>query len=176
MCFAASPDKMRSPLQTSLRSLQAVRNSRSLEGDDCQPPDQSPYPPPGLDPFAHIKKENYNNDTITALLAFDQFKIIIITVSQVCILPPEQAQAAALHHFPRHLRTPAACWTRWETRRSGPRPWRGCRGLTLSAPAGSLSLLRDTVTGVFLPHLTGPSPQLGPDMHHPFSAERLHNL
>ncbi|XP_047463223.1 SLAIN motif-containing protein-like isoform X2 [Mugil cephalus] len=46
----ASPNKTRPPLQTSLRSLQAVRNSRSLEGDDCQPPDQSIYPPPGVSP------------------------------------------------------------------------------------------------------------------------------
>ncbi|XP_050934758.1 SLAIN motif-containing protein-like [Lates calcarifer] len=37
---ATSPGRTRSPLRTSLRSLQAVRNSRSLETDDCHPADQ----------------------------------------------------------------------------------------------------------------------------------------
>ncbi|KAI3373567.1 hypothetical protein L3Q82_022157 [Scortum barcoo] len=44
----ASPGSTRSPLRTSLRSLQAVRNSRSLEIDDSCPADsQITYPPPG---------------------------------------------------------------------------------------------------------------------------------
>ncbi|XP_051793174.1 SLAIN motif-containing protein-like isoform X1 [Acanthochromis polyacanthus] len=43
----ASPGRMRSPLRTSLRSLQAVRNSRSLETDDCQAADQITHPPTG---------------------------------------------------------------------------------------------------------------------------------
>ncbi|XP_035522795.1 SLAIN motif-containing protein-like [Morone saxatilis] len=43
---ATSPARPRSPLRTSLRSLQAVRNSRSLETEDYQPADsQIPYPP-----------------------------------------------------------------------------------------------------------------------------------
>ncbi|XP_008425843.1 SLAIN motif-containing protein-like [Poecilia reticulata] len=42
----ASPGRMRSPLQTSLRSLQAVRNSRSLEVDVSQPAGQSDRHPP----------------------------------------------------------------------------------------------------------------------------------
>ncbi|XP_054899988.1 SLAIN motif-containing protein-like [Poeciliopsis prolifica] len=42
----ASPGQMRSPLQTSLRSLQAVRNSRSLEVDVSQPAGQSNRHPP----------------------------------------------------------------------------------------------------------------------------------
>lgn len=46
---AASPGRTRSPLRTSLRSLQAVRNSRSLDIDDCQPADQTAYLPSGLD-------------------------------------------------------------------------------------------------------------------------------
>ncbi|KAI9527404.1 hypothetical protein NQZ68_030856 [Dissostichus eleginoides] len=33
---ATSPDRTRTPLRTSLRSLQAVRNSRSLDTEDCQ--------------------------------------------------------------------------------------------------------------------------------------------
>lgn len=37
--FAAG--RTRSPLRTSLRTLQAVRNSRSLEADDCQPTEQT---------------------------------------------------------------------------------------------------------------------------------------
>eukprot|EP00064_Thunnus_orientalis_P009593 superscaffoldBa00001227_g9617 len=41
------PGRTRSPLRTSLRSLQAVRNSRSLDTDDCHPDDQITYPPPG---------------------------------------------------------------------------------------------------------------------------------
>ncbi|XP_075876546.1 SLAIN motif-containing protein-like [Nelusetta ayraudi] len=42
---ATSPGTSRSPLGTSLRSLQAVRNSRSLETDDYQPADsQTTYP------------------------------------------------------------------------------------------------------------------------------------
>ncbi|KAM7374180.1 hypothetical protein PAMP_006854 [Pampus punctatissimus] len=44
---ATSPGRTRSPLRTSLRSLQAVRNSRSLETDDCHPDDQITYPPQG---------------------------------------------------------------------------------------------------------------------------------
>ncbi|XP_076606100.1 uncharacterized protein LOC143332485 isoform X2 [Chaetodon auriga] len=45
---ATSPGRTRSPLRTSLRSLQAVRNSRSLETDDYQPADsQITYPPSG---------------------------------------------------------------------------------------------------------------------------------
>ncbi|KAM6907141.1 SLAIN motif-containing protein-like [Xenentodon cancila] len=40
----ASPGRTRSPLQTSLRSLQAVRNSRSLETDD-RPPAGQMFPP-----------------------------------------------------------------------------------------------------------------------------------
>lgn len=46
---AAAPGRTRSPLRTSLRSLQAVRNSRSLDIDDCQPADQTAYLPSGLD-------------------------------------------------------------------------------------------------------------------------------
>ncbi|XP_032431866.1 SLAIN motif-containing protein-like [Xiphophorus hellerii] len=42
----ASPGRMRSPLQTSLRSLQAVRNSRSLEVDVSQPAGHSNHHPP----------------------------------------------------------------------------------------------------------------------------------
>ncbi|KAK2828491.1 hypothetical protein Q5P01_019525 [Channa striata] len=37
--FAASTGRTMSPLRTSLRSLQAVRNSRSLETDECHPAD-----------------------------------------------------------------------------------------------------------------------------------------
>uniref|UniRef100_A0A8P4KR91 SLAIN motif-containing protein-like n=2 Tax=Dicentrarchus labrax TaxID=13489 RepID=A0A8P4KR91_DICLA len=45
----ASPGRTRSPLRTSLRSLQAVRNSRSLDTEDYQPADsQIPYPPSGV--------------------------------------------------------------------------------------------------------------------------------
>ncbi|XP_044227075.1 SLAIN motif-containing protein-like [Thunnus albacares] len=44
---ASPPGRTRSPLRTSLRSLQAVRNSRSLDTDDCHPDDQITYPPPG---------------------------------------------------------------------------------------------------------------------------------
>ncbi|XP_059208070.1 SLAIN motif-containing protein-like [Centropristis striata] len=44
---AASPGRTRSPLRTSLRSLQAVRNSRSLDTEDWQPAEQSSYPPTG---------------------------------------------------------------------------------------------------------------------------------
>lgn len=53
MCFTAtSPGRTRSPLRTSLRSLQAVRNSRSLEIEDYQPADsQITYPLSGLDLF-----------------------------------------------------------------------------------------------------------------------------
>ncbi|XP_043996610.1 SLAIN motif-containing protein-like isoform X1 [Gambusia affinis] len=46
----ASPGRMRSPLQTSLRSLQAVRNSRSLEADVSQPAGQSNHHPPVVPP------------------------------------------------------------------------------------------------------------------------------
>lgn len=51
MCFpAASTDRTRSPLRTSLRSLQAVRNSRSFETDDYPPADsQITFPMSGLD-------------------------------------------------------------------------------------------------------------------------------
>ncbi|XP_039474323.1 SLAIN motif-containing protein-like [Oreochromis aureus] len=45
---AGSPGRTRSPLRTSLRSLQAVRNSRSLDIDDCQPADQTAYLPSDL--------------------------------------------------------------------------------------------------------------------------------
>ncbi|CAK6953663.1 SLAIN motif-containing protein-like [Scomber scombrus] len=45
---ATSPGRTGTPLRTSLRSLQAVRNSRSLEIDDYQPDDQMTYPPPGV--------------------------------------------------------------------------------------------------------------------------------
>ncbi|KAK2881849.1 hypothetical protein Q8A73_022359 [Channa argus] len=38
----ASTGRTKSPLRTSLRSLQAVRNSRSLETDDCHPADHHP--------------------------------------------------------------------------------------------------------------------------------------
>ncbi|XP_044079643.1 SLAIN motif-containing protein-like [Siniperca chuatsi] len=45
---ATSPGRTRSPLRTSLRSLQAVRNSRSLEINDCQPAySHITYPPSG---------------------------------------------------------------------------------------------------------------------------------
>ncbi|XP_037603770.1 LOW QUALITY PROTEIN: SLAIN motif-containing protein-like [Sebastes umbrosus] len=37
---ATSPGRTRSPLRTSLRSLQAVRNSRSLDTDNCPSADQ----------------------------------------------------------------------------------------------------------------------------------------
>lgn len=45
-----SPSRTRSPLRTSLRSLQAVRNSRSLDHDDYQPVGQFSYPLPGVSP------------------------------------------------------------------------------------------------------------------------------
>ncbi|KAM7397821.1 hypothetical protein PAMA_005919 [Pampus argenteus] len=45
--LAQNQGRTRSPLRTSLRSLQAVRNSRSLETDDHHPDDQITYPPPG---------------------------------------------------------------------------------------------------------------------------------
>ncbi|XP_005472075.1 SLAIN motif-containing protein-like isoform X1 [Oreochromis niloticus] len=45
---AGSPGRTRSPLRTSLRSLQAVRNSRSLDIDDCQSADQTAYLPSDL--------------------------------------------------------------------------------------------------------------------------------
>lgn len=53
MCFTAtSPGRTRSPLRTSLRSLQAVRNSRSLETEDYQPvASQTTSPLSGLDLF-----------------------------------------------------------------------------------------------------------------------------
>ncbi|XP_068456231.1 SLAIN motif-containing protein-like [Clinocottus analis] len=44
---ASSPGRTRSPLGTSLRSLQAVRNSRSLDTDDCLSADQITYPASG---------------------------------------------------------------------------------------------------------------------------------
>ncbi|KAM4545754.1 SLAIN motif-containing protein-like [Odontesthes bonariensis] len=44
----AAEGRTRSPLRTSLRSLQAVRNSRSLENDDCQAVDQPSYPLTGV--------------------------------------------------------------------------------------------------------------------------------
>ncbi|XP_026185202.1 SLAIN motif-containing protein-like [Mastacembelus armatus] len=46
--LAQSRGRTQSPLRTSLRSLQAVRNSRSLETDDCHPDDQITYPPSGI--------------------------------------------------------------------------------------------------------------------------------
>ncbi|XP_041864691.1 SLAIN motif-containing protein-like [Melanotaenia boesemani] len=45
-----SPSRTRSPLRTSLRSLQAVRNSRSLDHDDYQPVGQFSYPLSGVSP------------------------------------------------------------------------------------------------------------------------------
>ncbi|KAM9846386.1 SLAIN motif-containing protein-like [Aulostomus maculatus] len=42
--------RTRSPLQTSLRSLQAIRNSRSLETDDCHAADQITHPATGVSP------------------------------------------------------------------------------------------------------------------------------
>ncbi|XP_027129095.1 SLAIN motif-containing protein-like isoform X2 [Larimichthys crocea] len=53
----ASPGRTRSPLRTSLRSLQAVRNSRSLEVDDYQPAENA-YPPSGASSAA-IKGSSY---------------------------------------------------------------------------------------------------------------------
>ncbi|XP_074467951.1 SLAIN motif-containing protein-like [Sebastes fasciatus] len=44
---ATSPGRTRSPLRTSLRSLQAVRNSRSLDTDNCPSADQITDPPSG---------------------------------------------------------------------------------------------------------------------------------
>ncbi|XP_029029263.1 SLAIN motif-containing protein-like [Betta splendens] len=45
---ATSTARTRSPLRTSLRSLQAVRNSRSLETDDWHPADHTDCSPPGV--------------------------------------------------------------------------------------------------------------------------------
>ncbi|XP_035864930.1 SLAIN motif-containing protein-like isoform X2 [Sander lucioperca] len=42
---ATSPGRTRSPLRTSLRSLQAVRNSRCLDNNNWQSADQITYPP-----------------------------------------------------------------------------------------------------------------------------------
>ncbi|KAM6983557.1 SLAIN motif-containing protein-like [Tautogolabrus adspersus] len=47
---ATSTGRTRSPLQTSLRSLQAVRNSRSLDTDNCGPADQVSHPTSGPPP------------------------------------------------------------------------------------------------------------------------------
>lgn len=60
-CFAGAPaDRTRSPLRTSLRSLQAVRNSRSLDisDSDCQPADPVTHAPSGLDPSLLIQKKS----------------------------------------------------------------------------------------------------------------------
>lgn len=80
MCFAAtSPGRTSSPLRTSLRSLQAVRNSRSLETDDCHPDDQTTYPSPGLDLFPHIKYpeiSSANRDTSSTLIAMKNSRCV----------------------------------------------------------------------------------------------------
>ncbi|TKS83472.1 SLAIN motif-containing protein-like [Collichthys lucidus] len=55
--LAQSRGRTRSPLRTSLRSLQAVRNSRSLEVDDYQPAENA-YPPSGASSAA-IKGSGY---------------------------------------------------------------------------------------------------------------------
>ncbi|XP_071317119.1 SLAIN motif-containing protein-like [Trachinotus anak] len=44
---ATSPGRTRSPARTSLRSLQAVRNSRSLETESCHPAEQIIHPASG---------------------------------------------------------------------------------------------------------------------------------
>lgn len=61
VCFAAtSPGRTRSPLRTSLRSLQAVRNSRSLETDECQPADsQITQQASGMD-CRYIRFQSFN--------------------------------------------------------------------------------------------------------------------
>ncbi|XP_047185749.1 SLAIN motif-containing protein-like [Scophthalmus maximus] len=50
---ATSAGRTRSPARTSLRSLQAVRNSRSLDTDDCITADQISHPPSGLNLLTH---------------------------------------------------------------------------------------------------------------------------
>ncbi|AWP00215.1 putative SLAIN motif-containing protein-like [Scophthalmus maximus] len=45
---ATSAGRTRSPARTSLRSLQAVRNSRSLDTEDCITADQISHPPSGV--------------------------------------------------------------------------------------------------------------------------------
>ncbi|XP_031713234.1 SLAIN motif-containing protein-like [Anarrhichthys ocellatus] len=66
---ATSPGRTRSPMRTSLRSLQAVRNSRSLDTDDCQSADPVPYPPSA--PMNHNRLLNsvrVSSDRTTAVL------------------------------------------------------------------------------------------------------------
>ncbi|KAK9536355.1 hypothetical protein VZT92_006142 [Zoarces viviparus] len=66
---ATSPVRTRSPMRTSLRSLQAVRNSRSLDTDDCQSADPIPYPPSA--PMNHNRLLNsvrVSSDRTTAVL------------------------------------------------------------------------------------------------------------
>lgn len=84
MCLKATPPGMtKSPLGTSLRSLQAVRNSRSLETDDYQPADsQITYPASGLDTFLRnkinenkikIRKKNILSSNMTAGKCYKSF-------------------------------------------------------------------------------------------------------
>ncbi|XP_056253930.1 SLAIN motif-containing protein-like [Seriola aureovittata] len=46
--LAQNQGRTRSPARTSLRSLQAVRNSRSLDTDSCHPADEIVHPPSGV--------------------------------------------------------------------------------------------------------------------------------
>lgn len=183
MCFAAtSPGRTRSPLRTSLRSLQAVRNSRSLETDECQPADsQITQPASGMDcrfmfstlkcvsfkhfhPALPIRQRSPNwSANVTWNDKKWKNKTLHFFLSQVRHLS-ERGQGAGLHYFP------------WETPQTGCPPWRECRGLSLPAPAGSLTLLKDTCLSmdVFLPHLTGRPRSLGAETCHPHEGERCH--
>lgn len=192
-CFAAtSPGRTRSPLRTSLRSLQAVRNSRSSETDDCHPADQILHLSSGLDVSSHLKKKKKKRKVPTSspnwfsLVMLDeslslerqnlqQLKPLFPTPPQVYHLP-EWAQAAGLHHFQQHPWTPVSRCAPEKAPQSRCRPWRGCRGLSLSAPAGFLTRLRDTwlFVIVFLPLPRGRPLWLGPEMHHPLTWGRRH--
>ncbi|KAM4726535.1 SLAIN motif-containing protein-like isoform 2-T2 [Anableps anableps] len=63
----ASPDRTRSPLQTSLRSLQAVRNSRSLEIDVNKPAGKANHHPPVV-PSSRTASSNAAVSHLTAYL------------------------------------------------------------------------------------------------------------
>ena len=166
---ATSPGRTRSPLRTSLRSLQAVRNSRSLETDECQPADsQITQQASGMD-CRYIRFQSFNFPSVQEVQIGLQTLHEMEKWNTTFFFPQvrhlsERGQGAGLRYF------------QWETPQTGCPPWRGCRGLSLSAPAGSLTLLKDTCLSmdVFLPHLTGRPPSLGAEMCRPHDGERCH--
>jgi len=170
MCFAASsPGRTRSPLGTSLRSLQAVRNSRSLDTDDCLSADHISYPPSGL--FPNIDKENSRRIIIRILdMSVHEVQIGPKLFSQVHH-PSIRGRRVGLHQS---LQRPwASACAQWETPQRGRRPgW----GLSLSAPAGSLTLLRGArlFVGACVPHLTGRPVKRGAEMLLSLQGEMCH--